>query len=110
VVSRLAAAPPAEPDLSVIFEEMGVGGEDPGFVKALTHAVTVAPYDLEGFPDNLPRLSRFRWAPPWAITHRPFRAPEIPNCAKRHCSSVLEFAHFTPSGKSPWMKGGDFRM
>ncbi len=38
-------AAPIEPDLSVICVEMGVVGDDPGFLKALRRAITVAPYD-----------------------------------------------------------------
>jgi len=44
-MEEIAAMAPAEPDLSVICEEMGIVGDDPGFIKALSRAVTVAPYD-----------------------------------------------------------------
>jgi len=44
-MEEIAMAAPPEPDLSVICEEMGIVGDDPGFIKALRRAVIVAPYD-----------------------------------------------------------------
>ncbi len=41
----IEAATPVEPDFSVIFEEAGIVGDDPGMIRALSRAVTVAPYD-----------------------------------------------------------------